>query len=117
MKMPSKSYVYKHMFEDGEVFYIGRGTGGRAFQVKGRNKTWNEITKGREVFVEIIQDNMERIDAAILEEDLIKSLQPKANIDFTRNYRTPASIENRRRVVSRRSFEWRNIINQRKKHE
>lgn len=43
--MASKYYVYAHIDPYGQVFYIGKGTGTRAFDSEGRTKSWKDYVK------------------------------------------------------------------------
>ena len=41
-----KYYVYAHKKkQDGEIFYIGKGVGRRAYKKTGRSTYWNNIVK------------------------------------------------------------------------
>lgn len=73
-------YVYQHKIPStGEIFYIGKGKGNRAFS-KVRNKYWHKIAGKHEYVVELVKENMTEVEAFKLEEDLIKSHNPRANI-------------------------------------
>lgn len=71
-----KYYVYAHFDCNGNVFYIGRGRNGRAWQKTHRSRDW--CAKADSGYtVEIIQDDLSFEDADNLEEDLIISLKDK----------------------------------------
>ena len=55
--MDNKSfYVYSHSKEsDGSVFYIGKGTGSRAWDFKKRNEYWKRVAAKYGVIVNILQ--------------------------------------------------------------
>ena len=73
-------YVYQHKTKDtGEIFYIGKGKGYRAYS-KVRNQYWKRIEAKRGFEVEIIKDNMTEKDALELEKSLTETLKPRANI-------------------------------------
>lgn len=73
-------YVYQHKIPaTGEIFYIGKGKGNRAFS-KIRNKYWHKIIGKHKFVVELVKENMTEQDAFNLEESLIKSHNPRANI-------------------------------------
>jgi hypothetical protein len=48
-------YTYIHMADDGEVFYVGKGKGRRAWAHSGRNRSarWHEFVKTRGLKVEV----------------------------------------------------------------
>lgn len=47
-------YTYIHMRkDDGKVFYVGKGTGGRAYQKSGRSKHWRRVVDKHGLVVEI----------------------------------------------------------------
>ena len=80
----SNFYVYAHYTLDtNELFYIGKGTGNRAFikskGKKGRNDYWHKIVKKHDYKVEILIDNLEEPDAFIQEILAIKEFLPKSN--------------------------------------
>lgn len=65
-------YVYIHTrLDTGEVFYVGKGNGYRAFDKSGRNIWWNRIANKTEWISSIVQDNMSEDDAYLLEMWLI----------------------------------------------
>lgn len=68
----SKYYIYRHIRIDKNTpFYIGKGSGDRAFQKKSRNKYWKSIAKiGYKV--EIILKNLTQKEAYEKEIQLIK---------------------------------------------
>lgn len=73
-------YVYAHYTKDTkELFYIGKGTGHRAYCKNSRNKHWKNIVKKHEFLVCFYDVNLEENDAYSLEFNYIKNLKPKAN--------------------------------------
>jgi hypothetical protein len=65
-------YVYVHRRADtGEVFYVGKGRGNRAWQLAGRNKHWNCIARARGFVVEIVRDGLQEWAAFEHEAELI----------------------------------------------
>lgn len=80
-------YVYIHKKPNGEVFYVGKGTKGRAWNRHSRNAHWNNIYKKYGTFtVEIVANNLQEWYAFELEMDLIlkykTSGQPLTNVSF-----------------------------------
>lgn len=71
-------YVYKHIREDlNQVFYIGIGCKknyGRAYEFRSdkRNIIWCRIHNKTSIRVEISNDNLNKIEAAKIEQELIK---------------------------------------------
>lgn len=65
-------YVYIHCrASDGRVFYVGKGSGQRAYVSQGRNRYWLNIVKKHGFTVSIIQDGMQEWWAHELECELI----------------------------------------------
>lgn len=63
-------YVHKKK-TNGEVFYVGKGSGDRAWSKAGRNELWVRTTKKHGFTVEIVLDNLQEWYAFELEKDLI----------------------------------------------
>ena len=65
-------YVYVHKKKtNGEVFYVGKGSGKRAWSAFGRNSLWKRTADKYGWLVEIVQDNLQDWYAFELERDLI----------------------------------------------
>lgn len=70
--MENKYYVYIHIrLDTGEVFYVGKGSNGRAFSIHSRNRYWGFITNKTGWIASIVQDGMSEINANLLEMWLI----------------------------------------------
>jgi hypothetical protein len=63
-------YVYFHKTLNGELFYIGKGKGGRANSKEGRNDSWHSIARDG-YMVEFFMRNLSEEDAIIREQGLI----------------------------------------------
>src|SRR5438132_10232090 len=74
--------VYAHFLMPGDrLFYIGHGLGGRPFETLGRNVKWKEIARqGKTVKVRILRWCENKDEAAKLEDQLIKTYRPEANL-------------------------------------
>lgn len=71
----NKFYVYKHINKKtNEVFYIGKGSGKRAYDKINRNKNWIEYTKNNEYYVTIFKDSLTEDEAYDMEIDEIKKI-------------------------------------------
>ena len=65
-------YLYYHYTLDtNELFYIGKGTGNRAWSCRRRNKWWNNKVTKHGFRVEIVQDHISEQEAIMLEIDMI----------------------------------------------
>lgn len=68
-------YVYQHRRNDtGEVFYVGKGSGNRAWSCESRNRHWNHIVSKYGMTVEILCDGVDEDFAFLLESDIIAKL-------------------------------------------
>lgn len=68
--MRTDYYVYLHKRKDnGEVFYVGKGRGNRAWHFHARSKSWHNIADWCGVDVEIVKNNLTN-EQAIAEENL-----------------------------------------------
>lgn len=81
-------YVYCHVDELGEIVYVGKGKGGRAFAEcnrKGGHKQFmlDYLSRGETDFVKFLHINLDETEALKIEEDFIKNNQPKFNRYFT----------------------------------
>ena len=73
--MKKRYYVYAHYKPNGELFYIGKGTGDRNESVIARNKEWlNEAKNGFTTV--IIADNLNNKQAFLIEQSVIRAMNP-----------------------------------------
>jgi len=73
-------YVYAHRRHDtGDVFYVGKGTGKRAWVKSGRNSLWSRTAKKHGFDVEIIHRYLTEQEAFALEREEIERLCPTCN--------------------------------------
>ena len=69
------AYVYGHYKADtGELFYIGKGTGSRAWCKDSRNPYWKNIVKKHGLEVRILEDNLTDAEALDKEKQLIEEI-------------------------------------------
>jgi hypothetical protein len=69
--VPRDYYVYTHRKETtGEIFYVGKGSGNRAWSLK-RSNHWKNINNKHGCLVDIVQDGLQEWAAFELEVDLI----------------------------------------------
>lgn len=69
---PQDFYVYIHRkATTGEIFYVGKGTGRRAWTAKNRNVYWHRVVKKHGLVVEIVLDGLQEWAALELEIDYI----------------------------------------------
>lgn len=69
--MKNEFYVYEHATEDGEVFYVGKGRGDRAWAKDGRNKFWRSVERKHGRVVYIVRDGLSEPEAFDMEKRLI----------------------------------------------
>ena len=70
---PSDFYVYIHRrATDGTAFYVGKGNGRRAWDVRSRNKQWMHIAKKHGVCVSLLSQGMTEVCAYTLERIAIR---------------------------------------------
>jgi len=69
-----KYYIYAHFNSAGELFYIGKGSGNRAYVKYGRNKCWYAHAK-HGFSVEILFDGLSNMKALVLEEVTINHVK------------------------------------------
>lgn len=71
IKNTTDYYVYLHRYESGtklgQVFYVGKGTGNRAFSKKNRNKYWKHIVAKHGYTVELYETGLQEWYAYELE--------------------------------------------------
>lgn len=57
-------YVYEHIrLDNSHIFYIGKGTGNRAWVIKGRNIFWDAVANFAGYRVNIFKDNLTETEA------------------------------------------------------
>jgi hypothetical protein len=60
VKITNKFYIYFHINPiKNEIFYVGKGSGLRAYRKDNRNIHWNNVVKKYGFIVDIIEDNLE----------------------------------------------------------
>jgi len=67
-------YVYIHIKTNGEIFYVGKGSGKRAFVKSGRNDFWNSIVDKHGYDVFILENNLYESEAFELESKYIERI-------------------------------------------
>ena len=74
-------YIYTHSV-DGVVFYVGKGSGGRAFTKGSRNSLWETFVCGSPVFdIALVAFFVEKKEAFDFERALIFKLKPCCNVN------------------------------------
>ena len=72
----NKYYVYIHRrLSDGQVFYVGKGKGKRAYSTSGRNKRWLNTYNKHGFVVEIVASDLTEGDAFSIEKDVISQMR------------------------------------------
>jgi hypothetical protein len=70
-------YVYEHIRPDtGKIFYVGKGSGKRAFTRRGRNRYWHRVVNKTGSFsVRLVAENLDEELAFLVEGELIDKLK------------------------------------------
>lgn len=72
-RQPSGFYVYIHVRRtDGKVFYVGKGSGRRAWSSSGRNRHWIAVRNRHGFYAYIIKDGLAEHEAYQGESELIQ---------------------------------------------
>lgn len=104
------NYVYSHIRKDNnKCFYIGKGTGKRAWSTYKRNNYWNNIVNKCDYYVKILIDGISETKALELERDFISQigLENLTNVQeggqggFSHTH-TPEIIARRAKTLSKR---------------
>lgn len=69
--MSSSFYVYTHRKPNGEVFYVGKGSGDRYKSKKDRSQHWHRVVKKHGYTARIELENLTEKDALSKEIELI----------------------------------------------
>lgn len=67
-------YIHRRMTDD-KPFYVGKGTGKRAYSSFNRNKYWNNVKNKHGMIVEILFDNLTEDESLQAESDVILELR------------------------------------------
>lgn len=102
-------YVYVHKYasgpQKGDVFYVGKGKGKRAWERYGRNTYWDRIVKKYDYCVCIVENDMYEVCAFTLEKLLIGfyGIENLANLTLGgegSSGRVPTFTDDHRRKIS-----------------
>lgn len=91
MNKDKRYYVYLHRNKNGKVFYIGKGTNKRAYDVKSRTKKWKEES-ALGYHAEIIKDNLNYSEAEDLEATLLNNPDEDWELVNSVKSRIPADL-------------------------
>lgn len=82
--MKNAFYVYFHRRDsDGSIFYVGKGTGNRAWREHGRSEYWMRVRKKHGLKVDIHKEGMTEKDAHKEEMKMIKEIGRKRLCNHT----------------------------------
>jgi hypothetical protein len=76
--LPNSFFVYEHWRTDiDQIFYVGMGSNGRAFEIWNRSKAYKQLVNqlralGAQIRVKIIHENLAEAEALSIETKLIK---------------------------------------------
>jgi hypothetical protein len=78
------AYVYGHYKKDtNELFYIGKGSGKRAWSIKNRNSYWYKVVNKHDYYIKILYDNMTDEEAFFKERELIAEVGRENLVNMT----------------------------------
>lgn len=72
--MDTKYYVYGHYTLDGRLFYIGKGTRKRAWEISDRNPHWHNVKNKYGICIKILLSSLTEEEALIKERELIAEI-------------------------------------------
>jgi hypothetical protein len=82
--MKTNFYIYAHRkATNGDIFYIGKGSGNRAWWLHGRNQRWNRTKEKHGIIIQILHDNLTEDAAFELEKRLIAEIGRKQLCNHT----------------------------------
>lgn len=82
--MPGKYYVYVHKKQtDGSIFYVGKGTGNRAYAIATRSERWHRVFRKHGRVVQIITSSLSEQCAFSLERAMIAYIGPDRLCNMT----------------------------------
>ena len=88
---PKGYYVYGHYTKGGDIFYVGKGTGRRAWTKRNRHLYWLRYVEknlGGEYKVKILADGMSNEDALTVEHKFMEHIDPDKLINWVNWERT-----------------------------
>lgn len=88
MEKENRYYVYLHKDLNNAIFYVGKGTGSRAWCKKGRSQNWHKVSADG-IIVELHTENLTETEALTLERQLIESTPNLVNFH---KWNTPSKI-------------------------
>ena len=78
------AYVYLHTKPNGEIFYVGKGSGYRAYDKNHRSEYWKRVVNKYGYEVKIFLDNVSDEKALSVEMDLIDAIGLDNLVNFTK---------------------------------
>jgi hypothetical protein len=91
------AYIYGHYRADsGKLFYIGKGTGKRAWTTSGRSKYWRSVANKYGYEVKILEDNLTEEEAYDKEVQLIAEVGLENLVNFRVGGDNPTSADMKR---------------------
>lgn len=101
----NRYYVYQHVNSEGEIVYVGKGSTGRAWDIKGRDIEHINWMSSQLPYlnVVIVQANMIEREAFWLENELIQQLKPKFNKSFSKYGQSNPNYKHGKRVNVKRN--------------
>lgn len=102
-KEVDRFYIYAHRRETtGEIFYVGKGCGSRAWSRYGRNNYWQNVSNKHGYVVEILFDNLSEEISLVLEKEIIYVFRCSGHtlVNMTSGGESPVFTEESRKLMS-----------------
>jgi hypothetical protein len=109
---PSGFYVYLHRRGvGGDVFYVGKGSGNRAWNGRQRNAHWERVARKCGVSVEVVSDGLTEVCAYTLEKIMINIIGSDTLCNKTTGGQNPTNISSDDYIYKMRAIKSKPVVN------